>query len=377
MPLGSGLLASAFGIGLFAGLLIGVVGVGGIVLVPLLILLPGIEVQGAIAASLFSYIFAGLAGTITFANQYSIDWKLVLWPVVPSVIGAALGPVTLEYIGDVAIKSILYSVILVSAIISLVKTIVQIKQERNLAAEAARQTKAAALDADSRQALHEGAVAARHGPIPISTLVAPLTHKRDRQLTKGRVAHAIPALPSRFADREKATNMNHAILDLDQILLGCTEHDDPVSIHSNDDLDHAPAIEATSQPITLWWAVLHIFIGIFVGFGSALTGSSGPVLLLPILLPLGWDVVQALCCAQLIQLPIAIASVISYAISRPGVLDYTLGASIAAGIVPMVIIGTLLGKRFPVSILRLIVSIVLIVAGLVLLISLIVQLTSG
>ena len=39
---------------------------------------------------------------------------------------------------------------------------------------------------------------------------------------------------------------------------------------------------------------LRVFIGLFVGFGSALTGSSGPVLLLPLLLILRWPVFEAL-----------------------------------------------------------------------------------
>ena len=49
------ILGSAVGLGLVAGMLIGAVGVGGIILVPSLIEFPGIDVQTAIAVSRCPY----------------------------------------------------------------------------------------------------------------------------------------------------------------------------------------------------------------------------------------------------------------------------------------------------------------------------------
>lgn len=86
--------------------------------------------------------------------------------------------------------------------------------------------------------------------------------------------------------------------------------------------------------------VLRVCIGIFVGFTSALTGSSGPVLLLPILISLKWDIFVALGCAQAIQIPIAVASVIAYVIGRPGVIDFVVGSILSSTLVPMLCFGT-------------------------------------
>lgn len=86
--------------------------------------------------------------------------------------------------------------------------------------------------------------------------------------------------------------------------------------------------------------ILRIVIGVFVGFGSALTGSSGPVLLLPILIALRWDIFVSLGCAQTVQIPIAVASVLAYVVARPGVIDFEIGAVLSATLAPIIVVGT-------------------------------------
>ena len=54
-------------------------GVGGIVLVPSLIQLPDVELQVAIASSMFAYIAAGLAGGVAFHRQGRIAWADAGW----------------------------------------------------------------------------------------------------------------------------------------------------------------------------------------------------------------------------------------------------------------------------------------------------------
>lgn len=61
------------------GLLIGTVGVGGILLAPLLVYLAGMELHLAMATSSWSFLFTGLAGTAAYAQRGSIPWTLVGW----------------------------------------------------------------------------------------------------------------------------------------------------------------------------------------------------------------------------------------------------------------------------------------------------------
>src|SRR5690606_5107694 len=64
------------GVGLLAGLLIGCIGVGGVILVPVLVYAFGIPIQTAIAAAMMGYILTGLIGTLVYARERSIRWDL-------------------------------------------------------------------------------------------------------------------------------------------------------------------------------------------------------------------------------------------------------------------------------------------------------------
>ena len=81
-----GILALA----LVSGLLIGCVGIGGVLLVPVLSLI-GIEVHAAIAASMFSYLFSGVIGSWLYARKASIDWTSALWLGAGAMPGALAG----------------------------------------------------------------------------------------------------------------------------------------------------------------------------------------------------------------------------------------------------------------------------------------------
>ena len=52
--------------------------------------------------------------------------------------------------------------------------------------------------------------------------------------------------------------------------------------------------------------VFYVFFGFVVGFGSALTGTGGPVLLIPILMFMNIPVLVAIGISQVVQLPIAV-----------------------------------------------------------------------
>lgn len=60
-------------IGLLAGIAIGCVGVGGVVVVPALVYFGLLPVHKAIAAAMCGYIFAGLAGSIVYVKKGSLE----------------------------------------------------------------------------------------------------------------------------------------------------------------------------------------------------------------------------------------------------------------------------------------------------------------
>ena len=81
-------------------------------------------------------------------------------------------------------------------------------------------------------------------------------------------------------------------------------------------------------------------IGLAVGFGSALTGTAGPVLLIPLLLLLGAGAGHAVAAAQPIQVPIAIAATTGFLLF--GEVDWRLGAGLGLTAAA----GAIAGARF-------------------------------
>ncbi len=63
-------------VALAVGLLIGTAGVGGVLLIPALSALGGMDIRQAMATSLFTFLFAGLAGTLLFQRRGSIAWRI-------------------------------------------------------------------------------------------------------------------------------------------------------------------------------------------------------------------------------------------------------------------------------------------------------------
>lgn len=108
-----------------------------------------------------------------------------------------------------------------------------------------------------------------------------------------------------------------------------------------------------------------IAIGALTGLLSALTGTGGPVVLIPILLWLDVPVLLAIGLAQTIQLPIALLATIGNVVNRT--LDQTLGLTLSAGLVIGSWFGARLAHRLNQSALRRFVATVLLGTGLLLL----------
>lgn len=82
-PVSAALLAA---VALAVGFFIGAVGVGGVLLIPFLVLLGGLDIHSAAATALFTFLFTGLLGTWLFQRRGSIRWRLAI----PVCIGATL-----------------------------------------------------------------------------------------------------------------------------------------------------------------------------------------------------------------------------------------------------------------------------------------------
>lgn len=103
-------------------------------------------------------------------------------------------------------------------------------------------------------------------------------------------------------------------------------------------------------------------IGAAVGFGSALSGTGGPILLVPLLLMIGVAPLRAIAASQVVQLPVALSATVGYLIY--GRVDVLLG--VLCGLIAMlgVVVGASLAHWLPATALRRIVAAALILAGL-------------
>ena len=78
-------------IGLAAGVMIGCVGVGGVIVVPALVYGLGMPIQDAIASAMMGYILTGVIGTAIYARSRSIRWELAGWIALGAAPGALIG----------------------------------------------------------------------------------------------------------------------------------------------------------------------------------------------------------------------------------------------------------------------------------------------
>lgn len=108
-------------------------------------------------------------------------------------------------------------------------------------------------------------------------------------------------------------------------------------------------------PLTItWWVVL----GAAVGLGSALTGTGGPVLLVPVLMLLRQPTVPTIAAAQAIQLPLALCA--SAAHATTGALDLRLALTLGALLLAGSLAGLWCSRRLPLRGLQQLVSLLLV-----------------
>lgn len=91
------MIVLALGVGSVAiGSAIGAVGVGGVLLVPLLLLVGGLPVHDAVAAAMWAYLFTGLAGTFVYGARREIPWRDAAWIGVAAMPGALIGSIAVS-----------------------------------------------------------------------------------------------------------------------------------------------------------------------------------------------------------------------------------------------------------------------------------------
>ena len=229
-------------IGLLTGTLIGTVGVGGILLTPLLVFLLGTELHIAQATSSFSFLFTGLVGVLVYARRKSISWSHVIW-------------------------------------------------------------------------------------ISIGVIPAAFLGARVNTLLSSSALTIILALLIAFAGYNALAKQEYA---------------------------------GSNTPL-MNIAVL-VLIGVAVGFGSSLTGTGGPVLLVPLLLYLQFMPLLAVGISQAVQLPIAIFATAGYIVF--GQIDFHLGFTLGVVQSVGVIVGATIAHALPSAQLRMVVAISLIGVGI-------------
>jgi hypothetical protein len=113
-----------------------------------------------------------------------------------------------------------------------------------------------------------------------------------------------------------------------------------------------------------WGAALAV--GAVVGFGSAMTGTGGPVLLVPILLLLGMPPLPAIAVSQVIQLPLVGFAVLGYATTRS--VDYGLGSLLGVLAAVGVVGGAFVVGRLRQDVLNRVAAVLLVAIGIALLV---------
>ena len=106
---------------LIVGVLIGAVGIGGVLLVPSLYLIVGIDVHEAVPACTLSYLATGVIGVIVYARHGSIQWDKVFWLCLGAVPAAFLGSISLLSIPAIVVMYLIALLMIVSGVDALIK----------------------------------------------------------------------------------------------------------------------------------------------------------------------------------------------------------------------------------------------------------------
>ncbi len=128
-----------------------------------------------------------------------------------------------------------------------------------------------------------------------------------------------------------------------------------------------PALRETHSALT---GAGLIAVGLITGIGSAMTGTGGPLLLIPILIWCKLPVLTAIGLSQAVQVPISLMATLGNFVH--GDVDLELGLLLAVVLAAGAMIGAKTVHRLPVHILKKMIALILSAVGLLMLVRLIV-----
>lgn len=102
-------------VGLLVGTMMGTVGIGGVLLAPALVFLLGMDLPLAMATSMWSFLFTGLMGAISYGWKGSIDWPMAGWLVLGILPASILGARTNAFLPTNVLAGLLVAVLVYSA----------------------------------------------------------------------------------------------------------------------------------------------------------------------------------------------------------------------------------------------------------------------
>ena len=115
-----------------------------------------------------------------------------------------------------------------------------------------------------------------------------------------------------------------------------------------------------------------LVIGFVAGVGSSLTGTGGPLMLIPILMWCKAPVLTAIGLSQVIQIPISLMATLGNYVH--GEVDFKLGLTLAVLLAIGSFVGAKTAHMLPISFLKKLVSVLLVGVGTMMLVRLILQL---
>ena len=107
-------------IGLTIGIFLGLVSIGGLLLAPALSYFLGIDLHTSMAASLWSFLFTGTAGTVAYARRSAIDWAMAGWLTLGVFPASILGARTNMALSTQTLTIVLSAIVFASALYTLV-----------------------------------------------------------------------------------------------------------------------------------------------------------------------------------------------------------------------------------------------------------------
>ena len=120
--------------------------------------------------------------------------------------------------------------------------------------------------------------------------------------------------------------------------------------------------QVVEQEAHRFGATALLAVGALVGFGSALTGTGGAVLLVPILMLLRAPALASVGAAQALALPVVVFSTAGYVLY--GSVDFVLGTAVGLVAAVGVVFGAWIAHAAPAAVLRRVVATALLCAGL-------------